>query len=474
MHALLAATKMKSSPARSALPVINLLMAVILGTGLLLIWIVGFMLLLGIGGMYFESPTWPQLEFTTQGEPVLKSYIDRELGQADYHNLNGERVAAPINTLRGSNHLAADSRQQTAERQLDWEWRIHGYSLESRHSFWYLIHDGRPKGNAYFAGYDAASKRPIGYIGKKGFRSAKPSGDELFPMQLERFNHMGLVPYSGAHEPRSYWDRTDDNVFLISGTDLLCVNLESQSVSTVPLPSPPLVLGISQILRSTDSDALSTYVVARLPKELVVVPFSGKDQFTIPLPGEVQDQYLDLYWPSKHMTDQVILVSGQDSIHAPKKMFWIDKQGAIKRREEWIPEPAPPESWTTPFLLAIGLPMPAPYTCFSILAPGGTIEPDWHKLTYQEKVARRVVVFGPALLLLTLVSLALAIVAFRRERAQGRGFAMSWFFLVLLFGWPAFVGYWLTVQHPAWMCGESAPSSEPSALPALSGIEIFA
>jgi hypothetical protein len=36
------------------------------------------------------------------------------------------------------------------------------------------------------------------------------------------------------------------------------------------------------------------------------------------------------------------------------------------------------------------------------------------------------------------------------------------------------VGYWLTVQHPAWMRGESAPSSEPSALPALSGIEIFA
>ena len=47
---------------------------------------------------------------------------------------------------------------------------------------WYVVRDDRPKGHCYLAGYDAVSKLPVGFIGRKGFRETRPTTDEQFEL----------------------------------------------------------------------------------------------------------------------------------------------------------------------------------------------------------------------------------------------------------------------------------------------------
>src|SRR3954468_12126703 len=55
---------------------------------------------------------------------------------------------------------------------------------------WYMVREDRSGGHCYFAGYEALSKLPIGYIGRNGFRPTRPEADDQFSLADNDVAHL--------------------------------------------------------------------------------------------------------------------------------------------------------------------------------------------------------------------------------------------------------------------------------------------
>ncbi len=232
---------------------------------------------------------------------------------------------------------------------------LHGYARIGRFSnwqtppvLWYFIDNGDRDGRGYFEGYDSASKRRTGFIGRNGIRPDRPPVEEWFPMD-------GIKLASDAafsvHTDGSYWgDQTSPElglptwkVGMISDGQLLEVDLAKGSVTTLFESANLISVGILETAAKEKTTQkgppqyrVRYHLAVRTSDRVLVLDPTGKQEAVYPIPDEFRDQGFTIYE----------LADGKALLNASRPVFergsnrgyendlaWIDGSGKVLRRE---------------------------------------------------------------------------------------------------------------------------------------------
>ncbi len=232
-----------------------------------------------------------------------------------------------------------------------------------------------------------------------------------------------------------------------------------QEPSTAPKPAPTIVV--------------------RTADQIIILSPSGRELQVFPLPADVKDS--NMLW-FQLADDKALVQSGED-------LYWIQPGGKIVRHEHDASLGSPPRSAIRKALddtLFPSVIVPSPGAIFVALA-----FKYWDKI--QDPSLNYFTVLGwalqrawQALVLTSLISIALAWLTYCRQRRYGLPWTGVWTTFVLLFGLPAYLGYLAHRSWPARLacpgCGKLAPRDRPACFscgtefppPAPKGIEVFA
>ncbi len=467
----------------------SLLLAAQLTTGLL----VGWMMLYGIGVLVFaalfpNNATQPQLEFTFDGEPLVRTYApgDRSLLEPIYRDLQGKRIDDPLRHEGNSAGPLPSSKDRPRRSGGNWGMQIWGFlQRQPMRAFWYLIYDDNPPGSTYFVGYQTQSRQLVGYLGRSGFTHSTPEGDDRFQIPFNRFQTGSLAPSSSNR--RSEPTRSPLNwnkLYLVSGTELLAIDFEQQSVEPVAMPGEVISVGhYSELHQGDENDTLRRLVV-RLPRELQILSADGQPQRTVPISAEMQSETLEIL----SLTDGrlIVIAYPPDNYWAPRQLYWFGAEGNVLRHEVAdIYGPRTADDPNMKWFVTTLTPVPLALSFGAVKSATERVRSGASRdfLTAYRDIANR---YWLAFTLLSLISLGLAVYAFRHQKQFDSASAIAWAVFVFLLGPAGLLGYLLHRQWPTRtacsQCGKWVPRDRSACLacreefssPALLGIEIFA
>jgi hypothetical protein len=165
----------------------RLVLAAVLAVGFLGAWGMIGLWMLEVGReAVIRHAEWEseRLEFRTDGSPLVihSQGIGRE---QQIRDLAGKAVTLPEDDPSPWLYvpqLPASLPLRIGSGDVAWEDRIRSFDDGRTHAVrWHFVSDGRPDGEAYFAGYDGQSKMCVGYLGVAGFRREMPPPEERFP-----------------------------------------------------------------------------------------------------------------------------------------------------------------------------------------------------------------------------------------------------------------------------------------------------
>ena len=367
-------------------------------------------------------------------------------------------------------------------------------------ALWYFVHDGARDGRGYFVGYQCQSKLCVGFIGRNGLRPDRPPVAEWFPVDGGKFTYNSAF---SRFQTRSYqYDIPDHErpgeiplwkVDMICGAQLLEVDLRNGSVATL-MESPNLIaVGILTTIskwKAEGDEAPRAHsrekLALRTTDRVIVFDPPGKQHAAYLLPQELRDRNIELY---ELDAGTALVKSGRRLADGSwrEELFWIATAGKVLREAE-VPQIGgnrrddENERWAAalalpvPVLLAVGA---------AVIEPLDYVESE-REPTYAAALARSLAVWWPTLLVVTLLSVALAWYCCRRQRRYYQRYSGVWVALVLLGGLPGLVGYlchrrWPVLERcPA--CGQAVPRDRETCAacgaafppPAPKGCEVFA
>ncbi|HZZ28782.1 MAG TPA: hypothetical protein VFE46_12335 [Pirellulales bacterium] len=463
-----------------------LLLAGMIGSGALGVWLFASGIVVSIVDQWRSSPKWEYLEINGQGEAIIRAY-QVNVGFS-YRDLAGQPVTDPltVHALPGTSLPAADAAH--FQNPLDWPDRI--LSIEDAQmppNFWYLMREGQPNGHAYFVGFNSESKQQVGYLGLAGFRSTLPPREEQFVLSTQKVGgniagnfRPGAQPYIYATPENEIW-----TAYLISGGKLFQVNFKLRTVQPVPLPEEPVSV---EMANQPISDALNSgyrrEVAIRTTNQIIVMDYEGKTLQTILVPAELRDQGFDLFaW----WKPQVVMVTDMAGWVHPPQVYWVNDQGQIARHETVILASNPPAdprliAWGSAFLL------PAPLIYAPALLIGLPLSNvfDGSQPAYAAALTVWWNACWPALVTLCVLGIALSIYVYGRHQRVSESGSLPWAVFIALMGLPGLIGYVLHRARPATEkcahCGAVTSRNRDTCLlcntefplPPLKSIEIFA
>jgi hypothetical protein len=352
-----------------------------------------------------------------------------------------------------------------------------------RKTFWYFIDDGSREGKGYFIGYDAESKRCIGCLGRKGFCRNVPPSEEQFIFDSRK---LGSVDYITLYDESNNMPL----VFLISGKQLLKVDLPSQMVTSM-MESPDMVcLGRLYVDNADQEKALSHdliyrhYLLAvRTSDRVIFINAAGKQVHDYIIPQGLRNSSFDLYC----LDDKQAIITckkQQSELNYNEEIVWTDASGKILRQKE---VDLALSGYIRPSKIdnrEIALAIPAPIAAIIV----GTIaNPNKYlHVHFHQAVTRYLSDTWQVLIVLCAVSAVLAWFCYRRQRRMELPWTWEWVGFVFLFGVPGFWGY---LYHRRWpvldncqVCGHAVPHDREKCSscgsefprPAPKGIEVFA
>jgi hypothetical protein len=470
----------------------RVLLALILSIGLFCVWLLGWMMFENVIRSYLGSTGFKQLVFTQDGEPLISTYPagNRELIEPIYHTLDGKLVPNPSEIILLDDYprevLAQRSKTERASPMVNWGMGLLGFSaLSPTRTYWYLIHDFQPDGSAYFVGYDALTGRQIGYFGRRGFTSTiPPEKDRIQIPFLQLLSGGWDAPSSSRGNIPRYEPQRSHNILMISGDELLKINLSNQTVAPIPMPDKVITLGkYTQhlpVMGSQKSEEVER-VVVRLPEELQFLDVGGEPQGRLPIPPNLRDKSLTLRSVDPA---EIIVESTSADRYAPHELTWLSADGNVLRSASIDIYQRPAEGGDF-WMITVIVPVPGLIAAFAPFDALNKVEsgeaPDMR--TALLELIRR---FAVPYALLLVVSLALAIWTYRRHRRYESPGALAWAVFVLLLGPLGFVAY---LVHRSWPvrtacehCGRPSPRNrgaclaceQPFAAPELRGVEVFA
>ena len=444
-----------------------LLLAVTLALGFGLLWSTAICWIAEL--VESDSEPGSGLIFRQDGTPLLRSTVT-PTGTQRITDLHGAPVEIPEGELLlGQNILERDQSRGghgfwSAERA-DWRQRIEGYSdLNKQATNWYFVSDGRWEGTAYLVGYDEASKRQIGFLGREGFRLSLPDS-ELFPFAGGRSSlrtdvisgqpwQGQQIPVSGAYGfTQTYTSSADASApwkIYVRSRDhrLYQVDLRARSVRPV-LEGETIVAAGVAVMRTpmagaqippdsprpdidfivrTDRDVIlldhELHIARRyaLPRELLAKPIVWSEI----APGKAVGWWTEIvHDPSRRMTEHIT---------------WFDASGTVARHEDLS---LPASSEPSNVLIALAAPCLAIDLAFVGWLYPMELQDENSSLTWPDALRIAGEGFWLTMVLTLAVSVLLAVCCYRRQAryAVGQGEQWAWTLFVFLGGLPGWIGY---------------------------------
>ena len=482
--------------------------------GLALVLAVGFAAVFAIGvAMAFfaarcivicaerrQTPVYGSLAVRADGTPLVVRYLQ---GRMTCHALDGRELPEP-RAEEGwlpSVSLLPTPRPEPLMFPLEGDARI-GRFLDGPMSpdmaspnIWFFLHDGARDGRGYFVGYNSQSKRRVGFIGRDGLRPERPPAAQWFPMD-------GVLLASGGafsrYAGRAFNDPCDGeppraNVYMISGRQLLDVDLRKGSVATL-MESAGLI-GVKTLAAAPKRKAAGKETPrARLPERLAVrttdraliLDAAGKQLSAYLIPEELRRRRVEFYEVEPGAALLIAARPGLDrGLH--EEILWIDASGKVLRRAEAsLGEGDGHSGEGATWELAMACPAPVVLASWAAAAAPFSDLASGQESDYAAALTRSLAAWWPALLAVSLLAAALAWRCRRRHHRLYQPYGGAWFALILLTGIPGLVGYrfhrrWPVLEKcPA--CGHDVPRDREACAecgaafppPEPKGCEVFA
>ncbi|MGO8689817.1 MAG: hypothetical protein ACLQLG_09290 [Thermoguttaceae bacterium] len=437
--------------------------------------------------------------------PVINRYVSDAWPNVTYRDLNGKELppATGENSSLGGVLLLMPHRDGLIPFAGDLRiGRFYERGLPP--NYWYFLHDGACDGRGYFVGYSYRSKLRVGFIGRDGLRPDQPPAEQWFPIDGAKMAmRTAMLGYGFGDYDADFGFSGWGTVMMISGAQLLEVNLRSGSVRTL-MESPDLsALGMLATLpngkAAYDGPAaairsygevprvrLVHHLLVRTRDRVIVFGASEKQRTAFTIPESFRDQKIRLYQLD---AGKALLTAWRNLPDGGQRvdLAWVDASGGV-RRQVAVPlknsngRSEASATWTK----ALAWPAPVMLAFFSTVeGPLSQVEIGVDR-TYSAALARSLAAWWPPLLAVTLLAAVLAWYCWRRHRRYYQPASAVWFVFVLLTGVPGLVAY---LCHRRWpvlekcsacgqvvprdreacaCCGAAFPAPEPK------GCEVFA
>jgi hypothetical protein len=330
---------------------------------------------------------------------------------------------------------------------------------------WYFISGDAPADRGYFVGYDALSRRLVGYIGAIGFQEEPLPAADQFPIDPD-----GL----------SYGSRNvlqnDGLVYLLSGSRLMSVDLAGREVRELTAEVESMGTGwiVDAVAPETQPAAATRpFVAVRTRTHVEAWDRNGRrfGRYVI-RPGFVSERHLWFYLTASG--DALLSVPGEESVtreeHVERRVGFASIGPASEQAtfEVILHEPIPRGPYIVSEELelnAITAGVPAPLTA-ATFALG--INP-WGRSIYTdqsfgEALSESAASTWPALVFVSLLAAGLTWLVHRRQQAHHLPTSLAWLAFVFVLGVPGWLGYRL---HRRWPVSAQVPP------PSRTGIEVF-
>jgi len=445
------------------------------------------------------------------GTPLVRTYLSDNYRYGDWteSTLDGE----PVEIQAGQPSLSG-ARLRLPEPAHPWlfhpGWnrRIFSFS-DGGHPpvFWYFLYDGKLGGRGYWVGYDSRTKALVGYIGARGFQQEKPAPPDCFPVDGRTMSsYWGAIAsagYShGAYLPDYYSGISLGAVpkgrmagwliYLASAGRLVEIDLQKRTSRVVFEHDGMTSVDILEEATATaDIEALRRppppqYLAVLADDDVLLLDSEGELRYTFAVPPGLGDRSFGFYL----LNDETALVTsswrrgGVDTT----RLFWIDGQGRVTRREEVTYRYNGFAEGLGVQAAFFGLLSPAPIAILPATTLGMAIDVmiHEHKPGYLPALVSVLGRTWPSLLAVHALAAVLAWLTWRRQRQFAAARSWTWVIFVFLFGAPGYVGYVCSRAWPARppcdSCAEPAPRDRESCFacgsgfpePAPKGSEVFA
>jgi hypothetical protein len=389
-----------------------------------------------------------------------------------------------------------------ASDNLAWDARVRSFP-DGRWpaTYWYFLSDARRVARGYFVGYDSKSKVCVGYLGTAGFRSDPLPAAELFPFDGPTWSPINsrLIAGPGVYsDPTGYPRRvsggrapqgflSDWDVYVL-GRDgkLYHADLQERTVQVV-LENPSIRSVSKTSIAKVAARGRLFRLAARTDDSILVLDVQGRILAQFPIPEALRN--LAITFAESDAGEAILYSSGpEDSLATEQahRIYWVKRDGLVREATVTLSR----FGELLPMQLYGGLIMPSPLGLAGSYVLGRYTELLNNGLSAapSEALRRAVSEFWPALAIVQTISLALAILCYRRQVRYGasRAERIVWPLFVLLLGLPGWIGYRFGRSWPVLEvcpdCGVAVPRDRESCLrctndfprPALKGTEVFA
>jgi hypothetical protein len=362
--------------------------------------------------------------------------------------------------------------------------------------YWYFIHDGARDGRGYFVGYNSRNKLCVGFVGRNGFCSEEPPVEQWIPMDGAKMATRTGFSRSIRFDSRNGTDHvlaySPYHIAMISGNQLIEVDLRERSVTTLLKSADVMSMGmlttapISKAGEENRHADLREKRAVRTADRVFVLDASEKLSSTYVIPEALRDEDFTLY----ELSGGTALVTVNRRLldaRQREELSWIDTSGKVLRQEGVLLDGGSSHSAARDTWQAI-LFVPSPFvaTLIVMLVPTSEYLTSGLAPDYSSALLQVLSVVWPSVLVLSLLSAALAWYCYRRNRRYYQVASALWFVFVFLAGVPGLVGY---LFHRRWpvlekcpACGQSVPRDREACakcgaafpVPEPKGCEVFA
>lgn len=440
------------------------------------------------------------------GEPVIQSYSTANYQILSYRTLDGQPLSIEREDwLSGARLFEPRRPPGLFYPPISWRSRVVAASDHQRPpNSWYLIRDDQPLGHAYLAGFNDFSKRSIGFIGRRGFRSVIPPHDEWFDVGLHQFGWGSGAVCSTTYlnygrRAYSYMSSAEEQrlpewqLYMVDSGRVLEIDLRSRTVRVLQELPNLVAIGILAEIQppSTDESAadskrvkVENRLAIRTADRIVVLdpPTGAKQEF--PLPESWRDKSLEAYGLSDH---ELLMVHRDRRPPYEVHLAWLGTNGQTAReRNETLAGYRRQNERLQALLGTLVAPVPAGFALFATVPVPLEYVQQNVEPTYADGLAHTMDIFWPALLVVTFFGCVMTWLVWKWQRKYHRPSTGVWCTFVFLAGLPGLLAYWLehrrakldTCGH----CGaavprdrDACPSCEtPFPAPPLVGTEILA
>lgn len=441
-----------------------------------------------IDSVWTASGVYESIQFQEDGEPL----ITRQSAEGTHHEYR---------TLDGVPVPAAEAQRNVASPASLWlmlpgephSWRQRMTPFNDGQTpavYWYLLAPPEAPGTAYFVGYDAASRRLIGYLGVNGFVAQTPSPADSFSVETNQtypFQGVAASPqhqylFASPYEPH-YLDANAANfanvpvdaAWLLADDVVYEVRLQTRTVK-------PLLTGrtgLQSLLRSQVKQDGKALLKLLIRTETGVLSFDPGSQELRewplePAPPLASETYLEL--PDGGLA--YMLTHRNDGTDQPAEhtFVWFDAAGQETRRATTRTSNLNRSPSGALATAGLSVSMPAPVIPLGVLTIGPWVSSpmDFPGVTTVGERFQRILWFVAGWLAVTVaIGIACGWACRRRERDVFQNASWLWPILVGFCGWFGWLGYICLRPLPARLPhGRWLPEQPEPNLPL--GTEIFA